>query len=127
MKKRVWEDPIIMIEPFVANEYVAACGIFEDGTVLYTDGTIEIWDAYTRTPAGRDDWSGDDILSETPVKVYRGSFYKTRLPDGTLADPDSTQYGHEEERTLGPKTCVYNVDKEPWAYHYHFKEVTAKS
>lgn len=51
MEKRVWENPLTMVQQFVPNEYVAACGdtnneyIFKCdamggvfGTVFYSDG-----------------------------------------------------------------------------------------
>lgn len=35
MKKK-WKEPEILVQKFVPNEYVAACGILGDGTVLYS-------------------------------------------------------------------------------------------
>ena len=55
MKKRVWENPLTMVQQFVPNEYVAACGdtnneyIFKcdamggiTGTVFYSDGMTNL-------------------------------------------------------------------------------------
>lgn len=35
MKKK-WKEPEILVQKFVPNEYVSACGILGEGTVLYS-------------------------------------------------------------------------------------------
>ena len=58
-KKR--EQPKMRVQIFTPNEYVSACGILEDGTVLYGDN-ITIETAFERIPAGIDRYIQDDIL-----------------------------------------------------------------
>lgn len=115
MRKK-WEQPGMKIKNFIPDEYVSACGVLEDGKVLY--GTnIDIETAYERIPAGTDHYIQDDIL-RNPHLIYRGSFYH----DKEMTQPDATANGHEELEDFGPKECVDERSKSPWAYHYHFKE-----
>ena len=33
--KKQWKEPKLVVQHFVPNEYVSACGTLDDGTVLY--------------------------------------------------------------------------------------------
>lgn len=33
--KKQWKEPKLVVQQFVPNEYVSACGTLDDGTVLY--------------------------------------------------------------------------------------------
>lgn len=115
MKKK-WEQPKIWVQNFMPNEYVSACGVLDDGKVLYGENiTTEI--AYERIPAGIHNYVLDDKL-ENPHLIYMGTFYH----DKAMTQPDASANGHEELEDYGPKECVRKVDKSPWGYHYHFKE-----
>lgn len=63
--RKTWEEPKILVQEFVANEYVAACGDTQDeyifqcdamggitGTVFYSDGDDKF------EPLGEDKWMG---------------------------------------------------------------------
>lgn len=120
MRKK-WEQPEMRIQNFVPDEYVSACGVLEDGKVLY-GASITIDMAYERIPAGIDNYIQDDII-QNPHLIYRGSFYH----DKAMTQPDAMANGHEEFEDYGPKECVRGDNKSPWGYHYHFKEYTNHS
>lgn len=120
MKKK-WKEPEILVQKFVPNEYVSACGILGDGTVLYS-ANIRKEIAYQREPAGLKNYVQDDTIFD-PHKIYMGAFYR----DKELTQPDSTQNGHQEQEDYGAKECVREIDKSPWGYHYHFIDVTNHS
>ena len=119
--KKQWKEPKLVVQHFVPNECVSACGTLDDGTILYA-ANIEIVTAWERTPAGTENYIQDDILSN-PHKIYRGSFYR----DKEMQFPDATANGHEELEDYGPKECVRENDKSPWGYHYHFTNVSNHS
>lgn len=50
MRKK-WEPSKIRVQNFVPNEYASACGVLEDGGVLY-GANITIETAYERIPVG---------------------------------------------------------------------------
>ena len=84
MKKK-WKKPEILVQKFVPNEYVSACGILGDGTVLYS-ANIRKEIAYQREPAGLKNYVQDDTIFD-PHQIYMGAFYR----DKELTQPDSTQ------------------------------------
>lgn len=127
--KKEYTKPLVEIEGFVPDEYVAFCGMTEDGTWLVGNGVISEHLAYNRFPAGQEEFSGDDTL-EGPFTIYMGSFYR----NGELDSPDSTHLGHESMSVYDEVvTCVRydgpggDYSKEPWGYHYHFAEVSNHS
>lgn len=122
--KKQWVTPRCTVQQFEPNEYISVCGTLEDGTVLYGP-SVEIAEAWNRTPAGISNYVDDDELSN-PHTIYMGSFYYYDK-DGQL-QPDSTAYGHQEEpEDLGPLKCVQKMNKMPYGFHYHFTEVTNRS
>ena len=73
--KKQWKEPKLVVQHFVPNEYVSACGTLDNGTVLYA-ANIEIVTAWERIPAGTENYIQDDILSNLR-NVYRK---ETNLP-----------------------------------------------
>lgn len=119
MKK--WKAPKETVQRFEPCEYISACGILEDGTVLYAANVREET-AWERTPAGIPSYVQDDEISN-PRTIWMGAFYR----DKEMQIPDATQYGHQEQENGEALTCVRESDKSPWGYHYHFLEVTNRS
>ena len=74
--KKQWKEPKFVVQHFVPNEYVSACGTLDNGTVLYA-ANIEIVTAWERIPAGIHNYIQDDMLLN-PHKIYRGSFYRDK-------------------------------------------------
>lgn len=120
MKK--WKAPKETVQRFEPCGYISACGILEDGTILYTNETVKEELAYNRTPAGQAGVIDDDELSNEH-KIYMGSFYR----DKEMQIPDSTHLGHVEQEDWGALECVRGDNKSPWGYHYHFLKVTGRS
>ncbi len=120
--KKPWKKPVIEVQQFFPDEYVSACGMLEDGSVLYADGAVTSVQAFSRTPAGQAGYVLDDVLDNEHT-VYMGSFFH----DKAHQIPDATQNGHEEQENWGALECVRKDSKSPWGYHYHFISVTNQS
>lgn len=122
--KKQWVTPRCTVQQFETNEYISACGVLEDGTVLYA-ASIRTELAYNRIPnvPEDNDIKTDEIDLESEHPIYFGSFYW----DKELTKPDATANGHEEYPDWEWKECVQFENHSPWGYHYHFKEVTNRS
>lgn len=123
--KKVYISPVMEIENFVPNEYVAVCmGQIADGEWIIFGDDVHKETAYHREPANIPNYTQDDELSD-PQTIYMGSFYRK---DGTEIKPDATGGGHEFEDSFGPLDCVRgDAAKSPWGYHYHFMQVANNS
>lgn len=130
--KMKYEKPTMNMEAFMANEYVAFCGMIDDGTWLIGRGVINKEDAFNRM---YDPNAEGLVIKDRLYKqhtIYMGSFYRQIDTDGDgvwdTEVEDATQYGHKEEVDwINAKNCVREVDTLPWGYHYHFVKTSNHS
>lgn len=106
MEKRVWENPLTMVQQFVPNEYVAACGDTEYGNYLFE----------CDAPGGRlyyytTDWWGQEeakyLGSYTPCSKKHEASRESEFPDGFV---DYNRNGKEDE---GEAVIVW-IERGPW-------------
>ena len=126
MEKRVWENPLTMVQQFVPNEYVAACGdtnneyIFKCdamggvfGTVFYSDGDDKF------EPLIDDKWmgtgyhaSGEELVTQAGDDFIEG-WYVTGWDGITGGD-----FVKKVIIWRGPDGnnihCTTNLDKNTW-------------
>ncbi|MDN0044588.1 hypothetical protein [Mediterraneibacter glycyrrhizinilyticus] len=119
MDKRVWEQPMTMVQKFEANEYVAACGDTEYGKYLFTcnapRGILYYYDW-----RGRAHRLGSYVPCDDKHRTYRDS----EFPDGFV---DYNRNGKEDKGEAvivwlerGPFGGIWdghattNLDRDSW-------------
>ena len=132
MDKRVWEQPITMVQKFEANEYVAACG--DSGTTYYFECNAGDWwggySVYLNGPDG-EAHTRDDIFWCGGRGAVRGSRTYTRCGETHEAKDNNDFYagyitrkgafGSYDTRNVivwtanGTNThCTTNLDQDSW-------------
>ena len=132
MKKRVWENPLTMVQQFVPNEYVAACGdtnneyIFKcdamggiTGTVFYSDGDDKFEPVLTGILGGdRIMGSGYYACGEEHVTQTGDEFIEGWYVTGWDAITGQGDIAKKVIIWRGPDGnnihCTTNLDKNSW-------------